>query len=559
MSIKKELINNIELFADLLEFNDANKFKVNAFRNGANIIRRIDEDIELLVESGEINNIKGIGKGISAFISEFFESGQVTELEELREDISDELLELFGVKGLGARKIRVLRDDLDIQNLDDLEAACLNNKIAELKGFGLKSQEKIMKEIARIQAAEKRLLINKAEFIAENILEKLKQIDSVISAEPTGELRRGMEIIDRIEILCRVTDKEEFLINIGKIFAYNEIASVTLSKISIDIDVFPEVFIYLSTEDTYADYLLRTTGSSEFLLLGFESEIVTDSGTEEEIFKLNNKKFIIPEMREEEYFKADSELRENSDLELSAFNGFFHFHTTYSDGMASLREMVKGAEKLGFGYFAVCDHSKSAFYANGLEERRVLQQTEEIRKTEKELGLPIFQGIESDILGDGSLDYSADFLVNFDLVVASVHSLFNLSEEEMTARIIKAVENPFTDILAHPTGRLLLSRDAYKINIKKVIDACSRNDVAIELNSNPHRLDLDWRHIYYAREQGCRFSINPDSHSVESINEIRYGIKLARKGGMRTGEVINCFSLDEFKQFINRKVKRGAE
>ncbi|RJP58579.1 MAG: PHP domain-containing protein [Ignavibacteriales bacterium] len=218
--------------------------------------------------------------------------------------------------------------------------------------------------------------------------------------------------------------------------------------------------------------------------------------------------------------------------------------------------MIDEVARQGFIYAAVCDHSKSAFYANGLKEDRILQQRKEIDDFNKSSKIKVYHGIESDILKDGSLDYSEDILSEFQFIVASIHSLFNLSEVEMTNRIIRAVENPYTDILAHPTGRLLLSRDGYKVNIKKVIDACVANRVAIEINANPHRLDLDWRNLYYAREKGCLISINPDAHSTDGVSNIEYGIMIARKAGVQPREVLNCYEEKEFIKFINRKVKR---
>lgn len=218
--------------------------------------------------------------------------------------------------------------------------------------------------------------------------------------------------------------------------------------------------------------------------------------------------------------------------------------------------MISEAKKEGFSYAAVCDHSKSAYYANGLSEDRILKQILEIKELTSKIGLHIFQGVESDILQDGSLDYSEDFLQNIDFVVASVHSNFHMEQDEMTRRIIKAVENPFADLLGHPSGRLLLSRDPYNSDLRKIIDACSANKVAIEINANPHRLDLDWRMIYYAREKGCLFSINPDAHSTRDISYVKYGVMIGRKGGLQSKEVINFFDEPEFRLFLNRKIKR---
>jgi DNA polymerase (family 10) len=262
-------------------------------------------------------------------------------------------------------------------------------------------------------------------------------------------------------------------------------------------------------------------------------------------------------MREEEYFSLKEKYRKNSDLELSKMQGLLHFHTTFSDGRDTLDSMIAKAKELGFNYATVCDHSKSAFYANGLNEERILEQKKILKKFSEENHFVVLQGIESDILSNGSLDYSNEFLKNIDFVVASVHSQFNLSESEMTKRIISAIENPYTDLLGHPTGRLLLSRDSYKVDIKKIIDACASNDVAIEINSNPRRLDLDWRWIYYARNKGCKFAINADAHSTEDIIYTKFGISIARKGGIQTNEVINCMTLNEFKNFLKRKAKRN--
>jgi DNA polymerase (family 10) len=218
--------------------------------------------------------------------------------------------------------------------------------------------------------------------------------------------------------------------------------------------------------------------------------------------------------------------------------------------------MIDEVARTGFKYAVVCDHSKSAFYANGLREDRIAEQQKEISELNKISKIKIYHGIESDILRDGSLDYSDDILAEFHFIVTSIHSLFNLTEEEMTARIIKAVENPYTDILAHPTGRLLLSRDGYQVNIKKVIDACAANNVAIEINANPHRLDLDWRNLFYAREKECLITINPDAHSTDGISDIEYGIMIARKAGVQPKEILNCYTEEEFVKYINRKVKR---
>jgi DNA polymerase (family 10) len=319
----------------------------------------------------------------------------------------------------------------------------------------------------------------------------------------------------------------------------------------------PVKIFYFDEKTDYERALLVTTGSFEFVNKIFGLKVLKGE-SEEEIFQNAKIPYVIPEMREEEYVLVkDKKLKENSDLNLNQLKGLLHWHTTYSDGRDSLESMLGQAEKMKFTFAAVCDHSKAAAYANGLKEERVIAQKEEIEKLRSRYKLKIFQGIESDILSDGSLDYPDEFLPHFDFIVASVHSRFNLDEKEMTARIIRAIENPYTDLLGHPSGRLLLARDPYKIDTKKIIDACAANFVAIEINSHPKRLDLDWRWIYYAREKGCMFSINADAHSIEDISKLKYGIMMGRKGGLMSSEVINCYEPEAFKKFLTRKVKRN--
>jgi len=545
MSFKKDLINMLEEFADLMEFKGENKFKISAFRNGANSIRRFEGDFEAAVEDGTIRDVKGIGKGLQAFIYELKETGNVTDYDSLKNEVPQGIIDIMGIRGIGAKKVKQLFEELGIDDLIKLEEACRNDKIASTKGFGGKTQEKILEELERIKRESGFIHLSKATRLSEEIEEKLKNSGQVKKLAVTGELRRSMEIISKIEFVV-LTDHAE---GVAGIFEDSELKSGVIQVESYQVPV----LIHLTkNESEFYKKLFTTTGSDEFLSnSGITIPEVVSS--EENIFLSADKSFVIPELREVSYFDYKPE---NSDLAFEDFKGLLHFHTVWSDGMNSLQEMRRRAEALGFEYAAVCDHSRSAFYANGLTEERVLEQTEEIAKVNAEKGITVFQGIESDILRNGDLDYPEDFLKNFNFVVASIHSNFNLSEDEMTSRIIKAIENPYTDLLAHPTGRLLLSRQGYKVDIKKIIDACAENDVAIEINANAYRLDLDWRNLFYAREKGVKISINPDAHSIEGITDTRYGIGIARKGGVKKSEVINCFDKSTFINFINRKVTK---
>lgn len=558
MSFKKDLIKELELFADILEYNGANKFKIAAFRNGANNIRRIDQDIKVMFEDGSLAAVKGVGKGLLSFIEDFIENGTSTELTGLLDQIPADVIELFNIRGMGARKVRQLVGEHGIQSIDDLEHACREGRISEIKGFGDKTEAKLLTGIEKIKQSKNFLHLHKALKIGNELTEELQKMKSAKEIYLSGELRRIREVISKIEVVVLVSNKSDILSELSNSFNINKIESLCDSDRVELLSYAPikTVLFLVENASLLPKILFLSTGEEKFINeLSDKSKIKGKS--EEEIFKNLQMPFIIPEMREQDFFTLPEHLRKNTSLSLDDFKGFFHFHTTHSDGMNTLEEMVNAGAELGFKYFAVCDHSRTAFYANGLDEDRIVKQREEINEFNKKSKVKVYHGIESDILRDGSLDYDEEVLRKFDFIVASIHSIFTLSENEMTKRIIKAVENPYTDILAHPTGRLLLSRDGYKVDIQKVIDACVANDVAIEINASPYRLDLDWRNIYYAREKGCRFSINPDAHSVEEIDNINFGIAVARKGGIQPAEIINCFSEKKFNKFINRKVKRN--
>ena len=554
MSLKKNISMHLSLIADMMEFLGENRFKINAFRNGANIIRRLEGDIEQMINDGSLQNTKGIGKGIYSVILEFTEKGTSSEFEKYKNQIPEGIFELFRIKGLGAGKIRKLYTGLGITTLDELEHACSHNKVAELKGFGKKTQEKILEELERIKNIKGKVLLSEAFEIARIISDTLKKNKAIEKIEATGEIRRIREIISKIEFVVLTKSLKTFSKELDNSLNFRELSGNTSSAVFTSPEIFePEIILYVEqNEGKFIQNLFQTTGSEGFLNRLPLEKISGKEKSEKEIFKSLGVNFVIPEMREEEFHCAPEKLTENSRLDISDFKGFLHFHTLWSDGVETLSAMVGALEDSGYEYCAVCDHSKAAYYANGMNEKRVLEQKAEIETLQKDYGIKILHGIEVDILKNGELDFPDEFMKTFDFVVASVHSIFNLSEEEMTNRIIKAIENEHTNLIAHPTGRLLLRREGYALNIRKVIDACSANNTAIEINANPYRLDLDWRHLYYAREKNCKISINPDAHSIDDINYIHYGIKIARKGGVQPEEVINTFDLDKFIHFTNK-------
>ncbi len=558
MEFKDKAEIYLKNFVNMMEFTEQNKFKISAFRNAINILKKVDTDIEESIKDGSITKIKGIGKGIESFLNELLVNGIPSEYEKLVRSMPIGIPELFNIRGLGVKKVKLLNNSLKIESIDDLKIACANDTILSVKGFTEHTKENILKEIDNIRKNSKFVLFHMAEHKAKQLIDDIVQFPTVVRAEISGELRRGREVISDIIIVVVVSNIDNFnkeLLSYSKYSIVNNFNSSIIYNLELGFAV--KTSLCICFEGDFYSNLYKTTGSDEFIKYLNFSNIVGAYNSEEELFIGNQAKFLIPEMREKEYINAPDHLKNNSNLDVSIMKGLLHFHTTFSDGTSSLTEMSQEASKLGFEYICVCDHSKSAFYANGLSEEQILLQKEEIYNIKGTSNVEIFHGIEADISNDGSLDYDNDILSTFDMVVASVHSNFNLSEKEMTARIIKAIENQYTDILAHPTGRLLLSREPYKVNMKKVLEACLKNNVVIEINASPHRLDLDWRNIYFARELGCKFAINPDAHSVKGINDIKYGVKIGRKGGLQTKEVINYLSTKEFKIFLNRKVKRN--
>ena len=555
MPSKKDTIKLLEEIADMLELKGENKFKIQAYRTGAGSIKKIDFDFDNIVKYNELNKIKGIGTGLQKVIYEFYETNESSLYKSLREEIPEGLEQLLKIKGLNPAKIKLINSELGIKNLEELEDAAINNLLVNVKGFGENLQEKILTGIKEYKVYSNYILLNEALRLSDDLLNKLTSFKSVKLINKSGELRRGSEIISQMVFVILTSNQNNFIDDLKKVCNFKKLKDKILIEELSDVPVY--VFITVEENEYYLQLFL-TTGSDEFIKSINAEQI--DGQSEEEIFSGLKMPFIIPEMREKEYFeqKKDSLLR-NSNLTFNDFKGLLHFHTTFSDGKNTLVEMNNAAEELGFKYAAVNDHSKSAFYANGMDEERVLQQRKELKQINLQSKTILFSGIEADILVDGELDYNNEILSGFDFVISSVHSRFNLDEKEMTKRIIKAVENPYVDVLAHPSGRLLLSRNPYKFNVKKVIDACFVNNVAIELNSSPKRLDLEWRSIYYAREKGCLFSINPDAHTISEIYFLVYGIMMGRKAGLQPEEVINCFNLNKFKKFLNRKVKRNFE
>ncbi|HNQ61407.1 MAG TPA: PHP domain-containing protein [Bacteroidia bacterium] len=566
MTVKSETISNKEiarafkLAAALLELHDDNPFKARSLQNAAFKVERLTTPLSEMQEE-EIARLDGIGKGIQGKIKEYLDHSSFEELDILLEKTPPGVVQMLAIKGIGPKKVKVLWNELGLESPGELLYACNENRLVELKGFGTKTQDLIIKSIEYSRSNEGKFLYANIEIIAQQLEKDFKQSGLISEISFTGALRRRCEILEELEFVLSIPDLKAFLkfledhplIDDGSVkSAGNRIESMVAGKLPLH--------IYRADDNNFYSTLFLTTAGEDHLQILKEKYALTDIGSaksEEEIYTSLKLPFIEPELREGIFeFELAAKGAMPVLLELKDLKGILHNHSTYSDGEHSLEVMAKYCKELGYEYLGICDHSKSAFYANGLQPERIIMQHAEIEKLNASLApFKIFKGIESDILIDGSLDYPPDILKTFDFIVASVHSSLRMDKEKATKRLITAIENPFTTILGHPTGRLLLAREGYPIDHKKVIDACAANGVILELNANPYRLDIDWRHIQYAISKNVMLSINPDAHRKEGYHDMYYGVCTARKGALTKNMTFNALSRDEVSDFF---LKRSA-
>ena len=540
----REIALSFKLLADLMELHEENPFKFKSYSSAYLILKKIESDMSMLTIP-ELQSIAGIGKNIAEKIVELNATGKIKALEEFKDKTPSGLIDILSIKGLGPKKVRTIWKELDVTEISELLLACTENRLVEIKGFGQKTQQDIITKIEFFYSNKGfyhfATVINSAQKLKDKIQERYPEHKS----EVTGLLRRKMPVVIGIEIITTLT-----LDSIKEFFDPKNEEELN-SK-----DTFENipVLIYNTSESEFYKNLFTQSCDVEFLNYVASSSL-DNAKSEEEIFIKNNLTYVIPEYRNDEYtyIKAKANQLPNF-IELKDIKGVVHNHSKYSDGLNTIKEMADECKKQGYEYFVISDHSRSAGYANGLPIERVVQQWAEIDELNAKLkDFKIYKGIESDILSDGSLDYPDDILQGFEVIVASIHSNLKMDIDKATERLITAIENPFTDILGHPTGRLLLGREGYPIDHKKIIDACAVNDVAIELNSNPQRLDLDWNWIRYAIEKGVMISINPDAHSTGQISYIKYGVNIARKAGLESSMCLNSKSNAEFQSWILRQ------
>ncbi len=558
--------------AILLELNGENAFRIRSFTNTARQLRGLEGDLGEMLATGEIAKVSGIGKGTVERLKEIAKTGTLAEYETLKQAFPAGLTEMLKVPGLGAKKVRALYEHLQVGSLGELEYACRENRLLALEGFGVKTQENILKGIEHVRRFQGRFLISTARRVAVQLLSELRGLAEVEMAEVGGSLRRWKETVKDVDLVAATSESAKVM---EWFVSHPWVTSVVghgPTKSSVVLGNGLQVDLRTVSREQYPYALMHFTGSKEHntvmrsrakdrgmklneygLFRGDDLVICEDEAA---IYRALDLHFIPPEMREDhgEFEKAASVLP--TLVTQTALRGVFHAHTVESDGSARLEEMAEACRAQGWSYLGVTDHSQSAHYANGLTVERVLRQHQEADAlNQKWSDFVILKGIESDILADGSLDYADEILAHFDFVIASVHSQFKMTEEAMTARIIRAIEHPATTMLGHPTGRLLLSREGYSLDMAKIIDAAIANGVIIEINANPYRLDIDWRFLERACARGLLVSINPDAHSIEGLEDVIYGVGIARKGGLEPASVFNTWPLEEVRRWLSARKK----
>ena len=558
---KKDALNVLSQTADLLELLGGNDFRALAYRKSERLLERWEGNWDAAVDDG-FKDAPGVGVQTGRSLVQYAQTGVFQPLEELRSLVPSAVVDMFRVRGLGPKKIRALWD-AGVDSIPALIASAKAGELSRFKGFGKSTQDKLLESAEFVLNIGERHRLHAAEAA---FLKLSAVLGGIAQIHAAGSYRRGFETIQDLDAVA-VGDRDAIRaalepFGVAPDATYDWLLSATLEGVNVQLAV--------ATPETLGAVLLVMTGSKAYLEgvmsassergLELSSKGLSRNGTplptpsEEATFAALELSYVIPEWREAEH--AAIALPDPADLvQLSDVRGMLHVHTTYSDGAHSVLEMALAAQKLGMTHLGICDHSQSAFYAGGLTPARVLQQWLEIDAVNADLqGFRILKGIESDILGDGSLDYDPDLLEGFDFVVASVHSKFDLSEADQTSRLIRAVQNPFTTILGHPTGRLLLRRPSYKLNIPAVLEAARDAGAVVEINASPYRLDLDWRYVLQAQDQW--YAVNTDAHHISGYDDLKYGVRSARKGAVLTKRLINALTATEFLEFARAKRER---
>jgi len=559
----KELADLFSRMADILEFKNENPFKISAYRKASRIIGDLTQDIEEIAEGGKLKEVPGIGEGMAQKIVEYLKIGKVSKFEEVRKGISDELIAIMDIPGMGPKTLAMIHKEKGISSLSQLEKAVEDGSLVGLPGIGEKKVENIKRGIQLLKQSKGRMNLGIAFPIAKQIVETLREKAGSRKIEWAGSLRRMRENIGDIDILATGPNKEKIVHTFAHLPEVKEVLASGETKASVIVEGGIQIDLRVVEEDSYGAALQYFTGSKDhnIHLRGiaktkgikineygvFKDEKKIGGKEEEDVYRALGMDWIEPELREDRgEIEAAKEARLPKLVKEVEIRGDLHVHSNWSDGTSSIEEIARAAQKRGYQYVAICDHSKSLKIAHGLDESRLMKQIEEIdRINEKMKGFQILKGTEVDILTDGKLDLSEGVLKKLDLVVAAVHSGFKQEKEKMTKRIVRALENPLVHILAHPSGRLLGARDPYEVEIDEVMEAAKRYGKALEINAYFERLDLDDIHCRKAKEVGIRVAIGTDAHYLDQMWMISLGIAVARRGWLESKDVLNTLTLKE--------------
>ena len=562
---KKAVAQVLEQIAAFLELKSENPFRIRAFRTAARAVGSFPGDLRDALEDGSLAATKGIGPATLQIVAELVNTGRAGLLEELREQIPPGLVEMLAISGLGVAKIRQIHEVLDVDSLPELEAAALDGRLAKLPRFGPKTSENILKGIAFLRQASAFRLSHHAAEEAEGLRAALERLPGVLSAVVAGDVRRRAEVVkDLVVVLVAAVAPSELFKRLNQLPGIHEFAGQDDRRLTLRFAGGASAQIVVTTPVNAGAVLVQATGSEAhlrqladyaagrgFALTGAAlwrgSEFVP-TPDEQHFYGPLGLSLIPPELREGQgEIDAAAAGRLPRLLEAADMQGLLHCHTTYSDGSNSVEQLALACRDAGYGWIGITDHSQAAAYAGGLRSDDLARQSDEIDEVNRRVeGIRVLKGVEADILQDGRIDFEESILATLDFVIASVHSRFNMGEQEMTARLLAAMDNPYLTIIGHPTGRLLLSRDPYGLDLDAVIEKAAATGVALEINADPHRLDLDWRAVRRTRDHGVRLSIGADAHSIAGIKNVEFGVAVARKGWLGPEDVLNARPVESF-------------
>ena len=583
---KAQIAEVLGQIATLLELKDENPFKIRAYANAARAIDAWGGNLSDLQDEEALKKMPGIGKAIAGKVKELATTGSLKYLDELRAEFPEAILELFNIPGLGAKKIKALYEQLNVSSIEQLQQACQSGRVAALPGFGETTQDKLAKAIAERAKHSGSFQLGQVAHDAETLRDELAGHPDALQVALAGSYRRRREIVRDLDFIVATSNAEAITTFFAEHPLVESIIAQGPTKTSVRLRSGIQSDLRVVKPAEYPFALNYFTGSKEHniemrnraLKRGWTlneyrlaplpvdpakskrktSDKIPVIHDEAELYQAIELDFIPAELRENcgEFDAAENHVIPRL-LEKENLRGTFHCHTTASDGHNTLEEMAEAAQELGLQYLGIADHSRSSIQAHGLDEAKLRAQGAAIRKLNKKFdGFRLFAGVECDILRDGSLDFSDDVLADLDYAVASVHSVFNLPEAEMTKRIIRAMENPFITMLGHPTGRLLLKREPYAVDIPAILDAAAATGTWIEINAAPKRLDLDWRWWPLAKKKGVKCVINPDAHRIERLQDLWFGVGIARKGWLTKEDVVNCLPLAKMEKQLKRKRER---